>query len=196
MGISFENHHLISTTITKMKSFVAFVALLAVANAEVKSHATVKHGHSAGYSHAVAHAPSHPAPAYKPAPVYHPAPVYKPAPAYHAPAYHAPAYKEPAYADVPAKYRYEYAVADEYAGVNFGANEARDGYSTYGEYRVALPDCRTQIVKYNTADGYSGNVVEVTYEGTPCYDTHKPVHKAPAYHAPAHAYKPAPTYHA
>merc|ERR1712117_694092 len=158
MGISFENNHLISTTITKMKSFVAFVALLAVANAEVKSHATVKHGHSAGYSHAVAHAPSHPAPAYKPAPVYHPAPVYKPA----------PAYKEPAYADVPAKYQYEYAVADEYAGVNFGANEARDGYSTYGEYRVALPDCRTQVVKYNTDDGYSGNVVEVTYEGTPC----------------------------
>merc|ERR1712203_159184 len=184
MGISFENNHLISTTITKMKSFVAFVALLSVANAEVKSHATVKHGHSAGYSHAVAHAPSHPAPAYKPAP------------AYHAPAYHAPAYKEPAYADVPAKYQYEYAVADEYAGVNFGANEARDGYSTYGEYRVALPDCRTQIVKYNTADGYSGNVVEVTYEGTPCYDTYKPVHKAPAYHAPAPVHKPAPTYHA
>merc|ERR1712117_748708 len=161
MGISFENNHLISTTITKMKSFVAFVALLAVANAEVKSHATVKHGHSAGYSHAVAHAPSHPAPAYKPAPVYHPAPVYKPAPApvykpapaYHAPAYHAPAYKEPAYADVPAKYQYEYAVADDYSGVNFGANEARDGYSPYGEYRVALPDCRTQVVKYNTADG-------------------------------------------
>merc|ERR1711997_716777 len=110
MGISFENNHLISTTITKMKSFVA--------------------------------------------------------------------------------------VVDEYAGVNFGANEARDGYSTYGEYRVALPDCRTQIVKYNTADGYSGNVVEVTYEGTPCYDTYKPVHKAPAYHAPAPVYKPAPTYHA
>merc|ERR1712203_58194 len=198
MGISFENNHLISTTITKMKSFVAFVALLAVANAEVKSHATVKHGHSAGYSHAVAHAPSHPAPAYKPAPVYHPAPVYKPAPAYKpAPVYKpAPAYHAPAYADVPAKYQYEYAVADEYAGVNFGANEARDGYSTYGEYRVALPDCRTQIVKYNTADGYSGNVVEVTYEGTPCYDTYKPVHKAPAYHAPAPVYKPAPTYHA
>ena len=178
---------------------------MAIANADVTSHATVKHGHSDGYSHAVAHAPSHhAAPAYhKPAPVYHPAPVYKPAPVYHkpaptyhaAPAYHAPSYKEPAYADIPAKYQYEYAVADEYAGVNFGANEARDGYSTYGEYRVVLPDCRTQVVKYNTADGYSGNVVEVTYEGTPCYDTYKPVHKAPAYHAPAPAYH-APVYHA
>merc|ERR1739848_740500 len=86
---------------------------------------------------------------------------------------HAPSYHEPAYADVPAKYQYEY------AGVNFGANEARDGYSTYGEYSVVLPDCRTQRVKYNTADGYSGNIVEVTYSGEPCYDTYKPVHNAP-----------------
>ena len=41
-------------------------------------------------------------------------------------------------------------------------------------------------------DGYSGNVVEVTYEGTPCYD------KAPAYFAPAPAYRlaPAPAYRA
>merc|ERR1712158_89396 len=118
------------------------------------------------------------APVYKPAPAYKPAPVYKP---------------DPAYDDVPAKYQYEYAVADEYAGVNFGANEARDGYSTYGEYRVLLPDCRTQVVKYNTADGYSGNIVEVTYEGTPCYDTYKPVLKAPSYN-PAPVHKPAPRY--
>merc|ERR1712018_975141 len=165
-----------------MKSFIVIVALVAAAYADVHSHATVKHGHSAGYSHAVAHAPSHPAPSYKPAP------------SYHAPK-HTPSYHEPSYADVPAKYQYEYAVADEYAGVNFGANEARDGYSTYGEYRVVLPDCRTQVVKYNTADGYSGNIVEVTYEGTPCYDTYKPVHKAPAY-KPAPVYKPAPRYHA
>ena len=45
----------------------------------------------------------------------------------------------------------------------------------------------SQIVKYNTADGYSGNVVEVTYEGTPCY----PEQKAIAYKAPAPAYKSA-----
>merc|ERR1712027_128447 len=118
-----------------------------------------------------------------------PPPAYKPAPAYH----------EPAYKETPAKYEYRYGVdaQDAYgAYVQFGANEARDGYSTYGEYRVLLPDGRTQVVSYNTADGYSGNVVEVTYEGTPCYDTYKPVHKAPAYHAPAPAYKPAPTYHA
>merc|ERR1739844_476527 len=167
MGISFSNNcHLIPPpTKNIMKTFITLVALLAVANADTTSHATVKHGHSEGYSHAIAHTPVHHAPAYKPAPIYHPAPVYHPAPAYHAkPA----AYHEPAYADVPAKYQYEYAVADEYAGVTFGANEGRDGYSTSGEYRVLLPDCRTQVVKYNTADGYSGNVVEVTYEGAPC----------------------------
>ena len=69
-----------------------------------------------------------------------------------------------------------------------GQNEARNGYSTYGEYRVALPDCRTQIVKYNTADAHSGNIVEVVYEGIPCYD--QPIHK------PIASYKPARVYHA
>ena len=169
------------------------------------SHATVKHGHTEGYSHAVAHDPSfHLAPVYKTASVYHPAAIYHPAPVYHAPAYkapiyhapvayhapvyhapvyHAPAYKEPA--AIAPLYHYGYAASDDYSGVNFAANESRDGYSTSGEYRVNLPDCRTQIVKYNTADGYSGNVVEVTYEGTPCY----PEQKAIAYKAPAPAYK-------
>ena len=97
--------------------------------------------------------------------------------------------------DTPPKYQYEYGVQDDYSGVNFGQNEARDGYSTYGEYHVTLPDCRTQIVKYNTADGYSGNIMEVVYEGTPCYAP-APVHKpAPSYHA-APVHKPAPSYHA
>merc|ERR1712223_1040419 len=159
--------------ILKMKSFVAFVALLAAANADVSSHASVKHGHSEGYSHEVSHAPAyHAAPAYKAAPAYHPArfyaPVYHAAPLYHAPAYkapvyHAPAYKEPEH--VAPKYAFGYSATDDYA--------------TSGEYRVNLPDCRTQIVKYNTADGYSGNVVEVTYEGTPYY----PEEKAVAYKA-------------
>merc|ERR1712223_458829 len=172
--------------ILKMKSFVAFVALLAAASADVSSHASVKHGHSEGYSHEVSHAPAyHAAPAYKVTPDYHPARFY--APAYNAPVYHAPAYKEPEH--VAPKYAFGYSATDDYAGVNFAANESRDGYATSGEYRVNLPDCRTQIVKYNTADGYSGNVVEVTYEGTPCYPEEKAVaYKAPAYKAPAPAY--------
>merc|ERR1711931_517514 len=140
--------------------------------------------------HAPAHAPVH-APAYhKPTPVYHPAPVvHKPAPVYHAapvvhkpaPVYHpapvvhkpapyhpAPAYKEPSY-DEPAVYHYGYAVADDYSGANFAQNENRDGYATTGEYRVALPDGRTQIVTYNVADGYSGYVADVSHEGQAHY---------------------------
>merc|ERR1712141_97391 len=120
-----------------------------------------------------------------------------PAP-YHAPA---PAYgKGPVYEDGPAVYNYEYAVQDDYSGVNFGQNEHRDGYSTSGQYRVLLPDGRTQIVTYNTADAYSGNVAEVVYEGTASYAP-APVHKAaPGYapkqvYAPKPVYKPAPVYH-
>merc|ERR1712060_347295 len=128
----------------------------------------------------------HPAPVvHKPAPVYHaapvvhkPAPVYHPAPVVHKPApYHAPkpAYHEPAY-DGPAVYQYGYAVADDYSGANFAQNENRDGYATTGEYRVALPDGRTQIVTYSVGDAYSGYVADVKYEGEAHYE---PYHPAP-----------------
>ncbi|XP_071749784.1 uncharacterized protein [Lepeophtheirus salmonis] len=162
-------------------------------------------------AHAPVHAPYHPAP-YHPAP-YHPAPVvhrpapYHPAPYHPAPVVHRPAPYHPApvvhkpspyhaaevYGDSPAVYQYGYAVADDYAGTNFAANENRDGYSTNGEYRVALPDGRTQIVSYNVADAYSGYVADVRYEGEPHYDSYKPAHKPAPYH-PA-PYHPAP-YHA
>merc|ERR1712158_297733 len=105
------------------------------------------------------------------------------------PAYHAAA---PVYEDTPPVYGYEYAVADDYSKANFGQTEKRDGYSTSGSYRVLLPDGRTQIVTYGTADAYSGNVANVVYEGTPHYGP-GPAYK-PAPH-PAPAYKPAP-YHA
>merc|ERR1711931_265886 len=143
--------------------------------------------------HAPAHVPAyhHPAPAYhKPAPIVHkPAPVYHPAPVVHKPApYHpAPAYKEPSY-DGPAVYQYGYAVADDYSGANFAQNENRDGYATTGEYRVALPDGRTQIVTYSVADGYSGYVADVKYEGEAHYEPYKPTYKV------APTYKPAPVY--
>merc|ERR1711973_463375 len=132
----------------------------------------------------------HPAPVYHAAPVVvpkpvvvaHPAPVYHPAPVVHKPA---PYHPEPSY-DEPAVYKYGYAVADDYSGANFQQNENRDGYATSGEYRVALPDGRTQIVTYSTADAYSGNVADVKYEGEAHYDP-APVKVHPA---------PAPAYHA
>eukprot|EP00094_Tigriopus_californicus_P010498 TCALIF_10126-PA protein Name:"Similar to Pclo Protein piccolo (Mus musculus)" AED:0.41 eAED:0.41 QI:270/0/0.5/1/1/1/2/0/282 len=157
--------------------------------------------------------PYHPTPAYKPVPVhhptptykptpYHPTPSYKPTPAYKPAPYHpAPAYKPAPYHPAPAHghgdeyetapaYQYGYAVADDYSGSNFAQNENRDNYATNGEYRVALPDGRTQIVSYSVADAYSGYVADVRYEGEAKYEPDQPAHKN-AYH-PA----PAPGYHA
>jgi hypothetical protein len=65
---------------------------------------------------------------------------------------------EPTYESGPAKYVYAYGVdaQDPYGNyAQFGQNEARDGYSTYGEYHVQLPDGRLQTVKYSVADAYS-----------------------------------------
>merc|ERR1711902_407206 len=122
-------------------------------------------------------------PTYKPIPKTYPKASYpKPKVVFEKPiAYkpvHTSSHKPTVYAqdyayDGKATYQYEYAVVDEYSGLDFGANEGRDGYVTQGEYRVLLPDCRTQVVKYNTADAYSGTVAEVTYEGTPCYNNYK-----------------------
>ena len=122
--------------------------------------------------------PSHPCPA----------PAYSPAPAYHQPA---PAYKEPAY-DEPAAYNFQYGVQDSYSGANFGQNEHRDGYATNGEYRVALPDGRTQIVTYTVGDAYSGYIADVKYEGEAQYPKYEPK----AAYKPAPKYAPAPAYHA
>merc|ERR1712126_612115 len=149
----------------KMKAFVAVSALLTTVAANQTSHQVIKHGNAPAVSHSV-HKPhgSHAAVVATHAPV-HPLPVvHKPAP-YHP----APAYKQPSY-DEPAVYQYGYAVADDYSGANFAQNENRDGYATTGEYRVALPDGRTQIVTYNTADAYSGNVADVKYEGEAHYE--------------------------
>ena len=48
-------------------------------------------------------------------------------------------------------------------GNQFGHGEQRDGTLTQGEYRVLLPDGRTQTVRYSV-DGNSGYVAEVTYD--------------------------------
>ena len=139
-----------------MQTFIALLALVAVAAASD---------------------PYHPSPSYH-EPTYH-------EPSYHEPSYHSsPSYHEPAYKDTPPKYKYAYGVdaQDDYKGyVQFGAEEARDGYSTYGSYHVLLPDGRTQHVTYKTEDAYSGNVVDVKYDGKASY--HEPAHKAPTYHA-------------
>merc|ERR1712029_996130 len=156
-----------------------------VYHAKPVHHAPVYHPapvHHAPIHHApIHHAPVHHAPVYHPAPVHKPAPVYHPAPVVHKPVhhaapYHAPAHHaEPAY-DGPAVYQFGYAVADDYSGASFAANENRDGYATAGEYRVALPDGRTQIVTYSVGDAYTGYVADVKYEGEAHYPEYKPAH--------------------
>merc|ERR1711892_1479181 len=99
----------------------------------------------------------------------------------------------------PALYAFQYGVSDDYSGANFAQEEQRDGYSTSGSYRVALPDGRTQVVNYHT-DGDSGNIQDVTYEGVASYAAAPAVHATPAYHAPVVHHAPAvhaaPVYHA
>ncbi len=75
-----------------------------------------------------------------------PAP-YRPAPA--------PAYQPaPSYDDTPPVYAYAYAVQDDYANVDFNANEEREGSGTKGGYTVLLPDGRTQTVTYTVQVPY------------------------------------------
>ena len=92
-----------------------------------------------------------------------------------------------------------YTSQDSYSGADFAKKEVQnpDGVVT-GEYRVALPDGRIQIVTY-TADHYNGYVADVRYEGAAAYPAaphhgpapykaphHAPVHHAPVHHAPLH----------
>ncbi|XP_066965725.1 cuticle protein 7-like [Macrobrachium rosenbergii] len=91
---------------------------------------------------------------------------------------------------------FQYAVKDHYKGLDFDHNSNSDGKVVNGQYRVVLPDGRTQIVTY-TADHYNGYQAEVTYEGEAQYPEPKPYKPAPSYNAPAPSYSaPAPSYSA
>merc|ERR1711944_334221 len=91
-------------------------------------------------------------------------------------------YSQPSYPDAPPAYQYDYAVKDDYSGVDFGQTESRDGYNTQGSYYVALPDGRLQKVSY-TVNGDEGYLANVEYVGEATYPDTKPS-----------AYKPAPAY--
>ena len=152
-----------------------------VAHHGLVAHPVAHHGlvaHPVAH-HGLAHPIAHVAHPIAHAPIVHHAPVVHAAPAY-APA---PAYVEPVGKDEP--YSYQYGVADDYSKANFNAAETADGAGVVtGSYDVALPDGRTQHVKY-TSDHINGYVAEVTYEGVPVYPEAKPYvpAPAPAYHA-------------
>ena len=97
---------------------------------------------------------------FRPPPPYQPAP-YAPAPYAPAPPPYAPP-PPPAYAPAPRPYapapapyleptspfNYEYGVNDAYSGASFSKSENQDDYGVVsGEYRVALPDGRTQVTQ-------------------------------------------------
>lgn len=66
-------------------------------------------------------------------------------------------------------FKFNYEVKDEYSGNDFSHQSDSDGHVVTGEYRVLLPDGRTQIVTY-TADHEDGYRAEVSYEGEARYD--------------------------
>ena len=65
---------------------------------------------------------------------------------------------------------FNYAVKEDAYGNDYSHNAISDGDVTRGEYRVQLPDGRTQIVRY-TADWKHGFTAQVSYEGTPRFPT-------------------------
>merc|ERR1712168_287942 len=135
-----------------MKAFV-ISALVAVAAArpDVSSHAIISHGHGPVVSHAV-HAPHHGAVVHHAAPlVHHAAPlVHHAAPlVHHAPV--VPHHPAPYHEEPPKDYTFGFEVNDydAYGNPNHHARtETREGPVVKGQYRVELPDCRTQIVDY------------------------------------------------
>ncbi|XP_064118877.1 cuticle protein 19-like [Macrobrachium nipponense] len=106
--------------------------------------------------------------------------------------YHADSHEDKHSKGMPFDFSYE--VEDHYKSLDFGHNSNSDGQVVKGEYRVLLPDGRTQIVTY-TADHYKGYQAEVRYEGEATYPEPKPYAPAPSYGAPKESYgAPAPSY--
>ncbi|XP_015608198.1 pro-resilin [Cephus cinctus] len=68
----------------------------------------------------------------------------------------------------PQPYSFQYEVRDPPSGNDYSQQESSDGNTVTGEYRVLLPDSRTQIVRY-TADNVNGYNADVQYEGQAQY---------------------------
>ncbi|XP_028037957.1 pro-resilin-like [Bombyx mandarina] len=69
---------------------------------------------------------------------------------------------------VPKSYEFGYSVKDALSGNDYGRRESSDGNVVRGEYRVQLPDGRTQIVTYH-ADWQTGFHADVRYVGEARY---------------------------
>merc|ERR1711962_368390 len=67
--------------------------------------------------------------------------------------------------EVGGPYSFQYSVKDQLENLHFGHTVREEGKLTHGEYRVLLPDGRTQVVRYQSG-GNSGYRARVSYEGT------------------------------
>ncbi|XP_066951887.1 pro-resilin-like [Macrobrachium rosenbergii] len=72
-------------------------------------------------------------------------------------------YSAPDEAGGPASYSFSYENSDPATNNYYGHAEQREGPNSSGEYRVLLPDGRTQIVKY-TVEGDVGYIAKISYE--------------------------------
>merc|ERR1712025_1517226 len=103
------------------------------------------------------------------------------------------------YPYAPPVYTYQYSVSDpDVSGSVFSAQEARNDLEASGDYKVALPDGRTQLVSYSVSGPEGGYVANVEYQGEAAYpDTvvkaqpaqtplvvSRPVHSPLAVHRP------------
>ena len=67
----------------------------------------------------------------------------------------------------PKPFAYQYGVKDDYSGTTFDKAETQDEYGNVkGQYKVLLPDGRTQIVTY-TADHTNGFIADVKFGKLP-----------------------------
>jgi len=64
-------------------------------------------------------------------------------------------------------YEFQYQVNRPREKLIFGHREAREGDLTSGDYRVLLPDGRTQVVEYRVEGEDTGYIVSVKYQGDP-----------------------------
>ena len=79
----------------------------------------------------------------------------------------------------PMPYSFAYAVKDDPSYNDYAHQETADDKGVVnGQYRVLLPDGRTQTVNYK-ADDYTGYIADVKYSGDAKYD-YKPAYK-PSY---------------
>jgi hypothetical protein len=93
----------------------------------------------------------------------------------------------------PKSYTFGYAVRDYASGNDYNRHETSDGNTIRGEYRVQLPDGRTQIVTY-IADWKNGYRAQVRYEGEAHYPAGSSYNPSSQYGAPLPHYNGGSSY--